>query len=186
MCSIAGSTVSFIGAGTCVIDADQAGNANYNAAPRAQQTFAVGKGSQTISFTSTAPANAVVGGAAYTVAATATSGLPVTFSVDPGASGICSIAGASVSFQHAGTCVLNADQAGNTVSVVIQRLCQSTGSPSSGAGCAVSPTVTGTESSSKGSGVIPLQVANQVYYRITARVAGPRNTVSYVQAVVAM
>lgn len=81
---------------------------------------------------------------------------------------------------------LAADQAGNTVSVVIQRLCQSTGSPSSGAGCAVSPTVTGTESSSKGSGVIPLQVANQVYYRITARVAGPRNTVSYVQAVVAM
>ena len=39
-----------------MIDANQAGNANYNAAPQVQQSFAVGKGSQTISFTSTAPA----------------------------------------------------------------------------------------------------------------------------------
>ena len=63
VCTISGSTVSFIGAGTCVIDANQAGNGNYNAAPQAQQSFAVGKGSQTITFTSTAPSSAVVGGA---------------------------------------------------------------------------------------------------------------------------
>ena len=55
MCSIAGSTVSFIGAGTCVINANQAGNANYTPAPQVQQSFAVGQGAQTISFTSTAP-----------------------------------------------------------------------------------------------------------------------------------
>ena len=46
-----------------MIDANQAGNANYNAAPQVQQSFAVGKGNQTISFTSTAPAAPTVGGA---------------------------------------------------------------------------------------------------------------------------
>ena len=79
VCSIAGSTVTFIGSGTCVITANQAGNAIYNPAPQVQQSFPVGQGTQTISFTSTAPAGATVGGAPYTVTATATSGLPVTF-----------------------------------------------------------------------------------------------------------
>ena len=45
------------------IDANQAGNANYNAAPQVQQSFPVAKGDQTITFTSTAPAGATVGGA---------------------------------------------------------------------------------------------------------------------------
>ena len=39
-----GSTVSFAHAGTCVIDANQAGNSAYSAAPQAQQSFAVGTG----------------------------------------------------------------------------------------------------------------------------------------------
>ncbi len=113
VCSIAGATVSFIGAGTCVIDANQAGNASYNPAPQVQQTFVVGRGAQTVSFTSTAPATATVGGATYTVSATATSGLAVAFSIDAAAAGVCSIAGATVSFLGAGTCLVNADQAGN-------------------------------------------------------------------------
>jgi hypothetical protein len=33
--------VSFIGAGTCTVDANQVGSANYNAAPQVQQSFAV-------------------------------------------------------------------------------------------------------------------------------------------------
>jgi hypothetical protein len=113
VCSLAGSTVSFIAAGTCLIDANQAGNANYNAAPLAQQSFAVGKGSQTIAFTSTAPANAVVAGPTYTVTATASSGLPVAFTIDATASSVCSIAGATVSFIASGTCVIDANQAGD-------------------------------------------------------------------------
>ncbi|TDR48467.1 hypothetical protein DFR29_10187 [Tahibacter aquaticus] len=113
VCTIAGSSVSFIGVGTCVINANQAGNANYNAAPQVQQSFAVGKGSQSISYTSPAPTTAVVAGPAYTVTATSSAGLPVVFSIDASASSVCSITGASVSFQSAGTCVINADQAGN-------------------------------------------------------------------------
>jgi hypothetical protein len=113
VCTIAGSTVSFIGAGTCVIDANQAGNANYNAAPQAQQSFAVVKGDQTISFTSTAPAGAKVGGPTYTATATATSGLAVTLTIDATAASVCSIAGSTVSFIGPGMCVIDANQAGN-------------------------------------------------------------------------
>jgi len=40
-CSISGAAVSFTGAGTCVVDANQAGNANYSAAPQVQQTISV-------------------------------------------------------------------------------------------------------------------------------------------------
>jgi hypothetical protein len=113
VCSISGSTVSFIGAGTCVIDANQSGNSNYNAAPQAQQSFAVAKGDQTITFTSTAPAHAKPGGPTYTVTATASSGLTVTFTIDASASSVCSISGSTVSFTADGTCVIDANQAGN-------------------------------------------------------------------------
>ena len=73
----------------------------------------MGKGNQTISFTSTAPAGATVGGPTYTVTATATSGLPVTFTIDASATSVCSISGSTVSFLGVGTCVIDANQAGN-------------------------------------------------------------------------
>jgi hypothetical protein len=69
--------------------------------------------SQTINFTSTAPSNATVGGSTYTPTATATSTLPVTFTIDATASSVCSISAGIVSFNAAGTCVINANQAGN-------------------------------------------------------------------------
>ncbi len=81
---------------------------------------------------------------------------------------------------------LAADGAGNTVSYVIHRLCNAQGDPSSGVGCDVSPLVAGSSTSSKGSGVVSLLQTSQVYYRITVRTVGPRNTVSFVQAVIAM
>ena len=37
--------------GTCLLDFNQAGSANYNAAPQVQQSISVGKGAQTIIFT---------------------------------------------------------------------------------------------------------------------------------------
>ncbi|EED35397.1 conserved hypothetical protein [Luminiphilus syltensis NOR5-1B] len=65
---------------------------------------------QTISFTSTAPTDATAGGATYDVAATATSGLAVTFSTTSAA---CSVSGSTVTFDAVGDCVINADQAGD-------------------------------------------------------------------------
>jgi hypothetical protein len=75
--------------------------------------FHVGKGNQTITFTSTAPAGATVGGPTYTVTATASSGLAVTLTIDAAASSVCSISGQAVSFTAVGTCVIDANQAGN-------------------------------------------------------------------------
>ena len=113
VCSIVGSTVSFTAAGSCVVNANQAGNGNYNAAPQAQQSFTVAKGDQTITFTSTAPASAKVGGVGYTPTATATSGLAVVLTIDASSSSVCSIAGGVVSFTAVGTCLVDANQAGN-------------------------------------------------------------------------
>ena len=42
VCTVSGSTVSLVGSGTCTINANQAGNASYLAAPQVQQSFAVG------------------------------------------------------------------------------------------------------------------------------------------------
>ena len=111
VCSVSGPTVSFSAVGTCTIDANQGGNANYNAAPQMQQSFAVDVGSQTITFTSAPPGSATVGGAPYTVAAIASSGLAVSFSSDTPLA--CSVSGATVSFVGAGTCTIDANQAGN-------------------------------------------------------------------------
>ena len=73
------------------------------------------KGAQTIVFTSTAPSGAKVGGATYEVTATGGgSGNPVTFSIDPSAAAVCSVAGSTVSFTAVGTCIVTANQAGNT------------------------------------------------------------------------
>ena len=113
VCSITAGVVSFQTAGTCILDGNQAGNANYNAATQVQQSFAVGKGAQTVTFTSTAPAGATVGGATYTPAATASSGLAVAITVDASASSVCTITAGVVSFQATGTCILDGNQAGN-------------------------------------------------------------------------
>lgn len=79
---------------------------------------------------------------------------------------------------------LATDAAGNTVSYVIHRLCNSTGTPTY-PGCSSSAVDTTSAGNSYGSGVVALTSTRQVYYRITARVTGPRNTLSYVQAIVA-
>ena len=70
-------------------------------------------GSQTITFTSTAPTDATVGGPTYTPTATASSGLPVTLTIDSTTSANCSISGGVVSFTAAGSCTIDANQAGN-------------------------------------------------------------------------
>ena len=92
--------------------------------------------SQSVLFTSTPPTGASVGGA-YVPAATATSGLPVALSVDSSASSVCAISAGTVSFIGAGTCVLDANQAGNADYYPAPQVQQSfsvraTPSPSSG------------------------------------------------------
>ena len=112
VCSITGSSVTFNNPGSCVIDANQAGTAKYQAAPPAQQTITVSgtKIAQSITFTSV-PRSEVE----YNVTATGGgSGNPVTFSIDPSStSSACSISGSLVTFGQPGSCVIDANQAGN-------------------------------------------------------------------------
>ena len=113
-CTIDDATVSLLAIGTCVIDANQAGNANYQAAPQVQQTVSIVLAGQVITFTSSVPSSPKVGGT-YVVSATGgASGNPVTFSIDATSSaGACTISDATVSLVGVGSCVIDANQAGN-------------------------------------------------------------------------
>jgi len=77
------------------------------------------------------------------------------------------------------------DPAGNAVRYVVHRMCDIAGNPSS-VNC-VRTSTAGTGTGTKGGatyGTFALPSASQIYYRVTARVTGPRNTVSYVQVMV--
>jgi len=79
------------------------------------------------------------------------------------------------------------DASGNQVYYLIHRLCSSPGLVNAANDCATT-SITGlgsTQDAPDYSGYA-LSLTRQVYYRITARVNGPKNTVSYVQAVVLM
>jgi len=69
---------------------------------------------QTVTFGTTAPTNPVVG-QTYTPTASSTggSGNPVVVSIAPASAGVCTIAAGAVTFDHPGSCVVKADQAGS-------------------------------------------------------------------------
>jgi hypothetical protein len=109
VCTIAGSTVTMVSVGTCTINALQGGNGNYNAATPVSADVTIGQASQTINFT--APTTQVYASTPFVVTATATSGLTVV--VTTATPLICTVSGLNVTTVAAGTCVLNANQAGN-------------------------------------------------------------------------
>ena len=113
ICAVSGSTVSLVGGGTCTISANQAGNGSYAPAPQAQQSFTVARAAQTITITSTPPP-VDKHSPPYAIAATATSGLAVSFSVAVESSTVCTLSGASVTFLKKGDCVVNANQSGSS------------------------------------------------------------------------
>ena len=117
VCMINVGVVSYIGAGTCTVNANQGGNGTFAPAPQAQQSFAVVPGAgtqlQTIKFITNAPTNAKVGGSTYLVAAGSNSGLPVTLTIDATSSAVCALSGNVVSFISPGICAINANQGGN-------------------------------------------------------------------------
>lgn len=67
---------------------------------------------QSISFTSAAPTAPRLGDS-YTVTATATSGLPVVFTIDAASAAVCTIVGSTVTITGVGTCIINANQGGD-------------------------------------------------------------------------
>ena len=106
-CSVSGSTVTLLFAGSCAIDADQAGSTNYEAAPRVTRAFTIAAALQTITFAPIPPHT--LGDADFTVAPTASSGLPVSLT----AAGSCTVSGDIVHLTGVGLCALTATQGGS-------------------------------------------------------------------------
>lgn len=106
-CTVSGAAVHITGGGSCTIIASQAGDATFGAAPDVPRTFAIAKASQTISF-GALPAK-TFGSPDFSVSATASSGLTVSFT----ATGNCTVTGSTVHLTSAGSCTITAAQAGN-------------------------------------------------------------------------
>ena len=106
------ATISVTAGGSCAVSLSATGSTIYKAATSATTNVTTSDASQTISFTQ--PASPVDIGTSATLSATASSGLTVTFSTST--STICSISGATVSYNAAGTCSIAADQAGGVSS----------------------------------------------------------------------
>jgi hypothetical protein len=115
------ATISFTSAGTCVVDANQAGVAGiWEPAPQVGRTITVNTKTQTITFIP--PASPKLAGTTEVVEAMAESGQPVTFTIDGSSTAGCAVSEqgvspahvsqAKVSFTSAGTCVIDASQPG--------------------------------------------------------------------------
>jgi hypothetical protein len=112
VCTASGLAVSYVGVGTCSLTAHVATGTNYAAADGSAQTFSVDRASQTITFT--APSGGSVNAAA-SLSPTASSDLTVTLSVDHATTNnACSVSEGTVHYIHAGSCVIDANQAGGT------------------------------------------------------------------------
>ena len=115
VCTVSGTTLTLVAAGTCSLSANQSGDTTYSAAPAVVNTITVASSSgavlpsQTITFA--APGAQQVGTPA-TLSASSDSGLAVTLaSTTPS---ICTLSGNTLTPVAAGNCTITANQAGNS------------------------------------------------------------------------
>ncbi len=106
--------------GVYSVVASYGGDDNLNSPDPKVISQAVSRVTQTVSFSTSAPGAPKVGDT-YTPAASATSGLAASI----GASGGCSLATGQVKFTAAGSCIVSADQAGNTTYAAASQVNQS-------------------------------------------------------------
>ncbi len=109
VCTNVGATYTMIaGGGTCTVTATQAADSTY-ASAFASEYVTANRSSQTIGVSVPAPATAT-NKSSFTVVASATSGLPITFS----SAGACFNNGATYTISSVkGTCTVTMNQAGN-------------------------------------------------------------------------
>ena len=112
--------VTLLGGGSVVVVAWQPGNSNFNAAATVQQSFIVTKVPQTITFGALSPQK--VGDAPFALNATASSGLPVSFSL---LSGPAQLSGNIVTLTNWGSVVIRASQPGNNLYIAASNVDQS-------------------------------------------------------------
>ena len=121
--TISAATLTLDGtSGTVTITASQAGNNNYNAATTVAVDFEVTRQAQTITFGALVAVTS--GGANFNLTATASSGLPVSYSSSNPS--VASVSGNTVTIVGAGTTDITASQAGDgdyaAATVVAQKL----------------------------------------------------------------
>jgi gliding motility-associated-like protein len=107
--TISGNTVTIHNAGSTTITASQAGSSLWNPATPVNRTLVVNKAGQTLTFDPVA--DRTYGDADFTLTATATSGLPVSFVT--GNAAVATVTGNLVHITGGGTVTLTAVQAGN-------------------------------------------------------------------------
>ncbi|WP_184208965.1 immunoglobulin domain-containing protein [Prosthecobacter dejongeii] len=104
-----GSTLTITGAGEVTLTATQSGNENFSAATPVVRTFTVAKATQTINFA--ALSDRSMFSVPFTLSATSSSGLPVSFEW---VSGPATLSGATVTLEGTeGVVTVRATQAGN-------------------------------------------------------------------------
>ena len=110
-CTVSGSTLTIVAAGSCQVKATQAGNTTFAAATDVTNTFNITKAAQAITFAS--PGSQTIGTAAPALSATGgASGSAVT--IASSTASICTVSGSALTLVAAGNCTLTASQAGNT------------------------------------------------------------------------
>ena len=108
-CYLVSNKVTFTGAGTCLVDFNDAGNGAFAVAAQVHQSIKV-YAANTI-YPSKAPAAGTVKGT-YKASATATSGDAVIISLGSGSTG-CSLVNKVVTFTGSGECLIDFNDAGN-------------------------------------------------------------------------
>jgi len=112
VCTVSGTTATILSAGTCTIQATQAGNANYTAATPVPVNFTITKAAQTITFAPTVTSYPYSPTEAFSLSGTASSSLAVSFTSTT--SGVCTVSGTTATIVSVGTCTIQATQAGNS------------------------------------------------------------------------
>jgi len=110
VCTVSGSTASFLTSGTCTLTASVPATSIYTSASTSQNVT-VNLAAQSITFTKF-PASQLQG-TSLALSATASSKLPVAFaSLTPS---ICTVSGSTATLAHPGTCTIQASQSGSSV-----------------------------------------------------------------------
>jgi hypothetical protein len=108
--TINSNVATFTGVGSTTITANQNGNASYYTATPVSQTLTINQGIQTITFNPLA--SATLGDPSFNLNATASSGLPISYTSSNTA--VATVSGNSVTIVGAGTANITASQAGNS------------------------------------------------------------------------
>jgi uncharacterized protein (TIGR03437 family) len=109
VCTVNKGIATFVTTGSCTVIAMQLGDSRFSPAAFIQRTFTVTRNTQSITFD--ALVNRTLDQSPFVVTATASSGLPITFTASPAT--VCTVTGTTVILLAVGQCSITASQPGN-------------------------------------------------------------------------